>query len=57
MSQQRPEESEGRGGGACLRHDLMERAAGEPALGQAAIDGGKAEWNGSRGAKTLHFRQ
>ena len=57
MSQQRPEESEGRGRGACLRHDLMERAAGEPALGQAAIDGGKAEWNGSRGAKTLHFRQ
>ena len=55
--QQRHEESERRRHGACLRHDLMQRAAGEPTLGQVAVDGDKAEGNGASGAKTLHFRQ
>jgi len=35
----------------------MQRAAGEPTSGQMAVDGGKAEGNGSSGAKTLHFWQ
>jgi len=35
----------------------MQRAAGKPALGQVPVDGGKAEGNGSSGAKTLYFRQ
>ena len=55
--QQRHEEFERRRRGACLRHDLMQRAAGEPALGQMTVDGGEAEGKGAGGAKTLHFRQ
>ena len=31
--------------------------AGQPTLGQVAVDGDKAEGNGASGAKTLHFRQ
>jgi hypothetical protein len=35
----------------------MQRAVGEPALGQVAVNGGKAEGDGSSGTKILHFRQ
>ena len=37
------QETEGRGSGARIGHDLMQRAAGEAALRQITVDGGKAE--------------
>ena len=57
MSQQRREETERGGGGARLGHDLMQRAAGQPALRQMTIDGGKAEGDWSGRPQLLHFGQ
>ena len=43
---ERHDEAEGGGGGGLFGHDLMQRAAGEAALRQVPIDGGKAKGMG-----------
>jgi hypothetical protein len=54
---QRHEETEGRRGGALIGHDLVQRAAGEAALRQVTVDGGKAEGDRFCRPKPLHFGQ
>jgi len=54
---ERHDETEGSRGGACLGHEFMQTAAGEAALRQVTVDGGKAEGNSFCGPKILDFRQ
>jgi len=55
--QQRHDETEGGGSGACFGHDLMQSATGEAALRQASINGGKAEREGFGSPNPLHLGQ
>ena len=55
--QQRHDKAEGGGGAAVVGHDLVQGAAGEAALRQMAINGGKPEGKGFGGRKPLYFGQ
>ena len=55
--QERHDKAEGGGGAAVVGHDLMQGAAGEAALRQMAINGGKSEGKDFGGRKLPYFGQ